>query len=84
MGVLCLYLFCYALLCVCSCFAIILKRKLIALLVLSYRCFVTIIVLWHMPSGINNGGKMVALCFHPTDITKATPISELFFVIVPL
>ena len=47
-GVLCLYLFCYALLCVHSSFAIILKRKgkLVALLLLSYRCIVTISVLW--------------------------------------
>ena len=49
-GVLCLYLFCYmyVLLCVHSSFAIILKRKrkLVALLLLSYRCFVTINVLW--------------------------------------
>ena len=48
MGVMCLYLFCYALLCVHSSFAIILKRKrkLVALLLLSYRCIVTINVLW--------------------------------------
>ena len=47
-GVLCLNLFCYALLCVHSSFAIILKRKrkLVALLVLSCRCIVTINVLW--------------------------------------
>ena len=47
-GVLCLSLFCYALLCVHSSFAIILKRKrkLVALLVLSYRCIVTINALW--------------------------------------
>ena len=47
-GVLCLSLFCYALLCVHSSFAIILKRKrkLVALLLLSYRCIVTISVLW--------------------------------------
>ena len=46
-GVLCLSLFCYALLCVHSNFAIILKRKrkLVALLLLSYRCIVTINVL---------------------------------------
>ena len=46
--VLCLYLFCYALLCVYPSFAIILKRKrkLVALLLLSYRCIVTISVLW--------------------------------------
>ena len=48
MGVLCLFLFCYASLCVYSRFAIILKRKrkLTALLFLSYRCIVTINVLW--------------------------------------
>ena len=48
-GVLCLSLFCYALLCVHSCFAIILnrKRKLVALLIIIiYRCIVTISVLW--------------------------------------
>ena len=39
-GILCLSLFCYALLCFHSSFAIILKRKrkLVALLLLSYRC----------------------------------------------
>ena len=48
-GILCLPLFCYALLCVHSSFAIILKRKrkLVALLLLSYRCIVTISDLWH-------------------------------------
>ena len=47
-GVLCLSLFRYAILCVYSSFAIILKRKrkLIVLIVLSYRCYVTIYVLW--------------------------------------
>ena len=47
-GVLCLSLFCYALLCAHSSFAIILKRKrkLVAMLLLSYRYIVTIIVLW--------------------------------------
>ena len=46
-GGLCLSLFCYALLCVHYSFAIILKRKrkLVALLLLSYRCIVTINVL---------------------------------------
>ena len=46
-GVLCLALFCYALLCVHSKFAIILKRKrkLVTLLLLPYRCIVTINVL---------------------------------------
>ena len=48
MGVLCLSLFCHALLCVHSGFAIILKRKrkVVALLLLSYRCIVTVNVLW--------------------------------------
>ena len=48
MGVVWLSLFCYALLCAHSSFAIILKRKrkLVALLLLSYRCIVTINVLW--------------------------------------
>ena len=48
MGVLCLSLFCYELPCVHSSFAIILKRKrkLDALLLLSYRCTVTVNVLW--------------------------------------
>ena len=47
-GVVYLYLFCYALLCVHSSFAIILKRKrkLVSLLLLSYRCIVTINVMW--------------------------------------
>ena len=47
-GFLCLSVFCYGLLCVHSSFAIILKRKrkLFALFLLSYRCIVTINVLW--------------------------------------
>ena len=47
-GVLCLSLFLYELHCVLSSFAIILKRKreLVALLLLSYRCLVTVNVLW--------------------------------------
>ena len=46
--VLCLSLFCYALHCAHSSFAIILKRKrkLVDFLVLSHRCIVTINVLW--------------------------------------
>ena len=45
---LCLSSICFALNCVHSSFAIILKRKrkLIALLLLSYRCLVTVSVLW--------------------------------------
>ena len=46
-GVLCLSLFCFVLLCVLSSFAIILKskRELIALFLLSYGCLVTVNVL---------------------------------------
>ena len=56
-GVLCLSLFCYALLCKHSSFAIILKRKrkLVALLSLSYRCIVTVNVL-HGAVGWSAGG----------------------------
>ena len=45
MVALCLSLFCYALLCVLSSFAIILKRKreLVDLLLLSYGCLVTVL-----------------------------------------
>ena len=48
MGILCLSLVLLCFLCVHSSFAIILKRKrmLVALLLLSYRCTVTINVLW--------------------------------------
>ena len=48
MGVLCLSLLYNALICVNSSFAIIFKRKkrLVALLLLSYRCIVAINVLW--------------------------------------
>ena len=44
--VLCYPLFCYALLCVHFSFAIILKMKLVSLILLPYRCIVTINVLW--------------------------------------
>ena len=47
-GVLCLSLFCYTLVCVHFSFAIILKRKkrLFALQLLSCRCIATIKVMW--------------------------------------
>ena len=47
-GVLCLYLFCYALLFVHSSFAIIMmkKRELITLLSLSFGCLATVNVPW--------------------------------------
>ena len=43
-----MYVFCYALRCVHSSFIIILKRKrkLVTLLLLSYRCIITINALW--------------------------------------
>ena len=51
-GVLCLYWFCYALFFLNSSIAIILKRrrKLVNFLLLSYRCIVTINVLWLFPT----------------------------------
>ena len=51
-GVLCLSMFWYALICVVSSFAIILTRKseLVALLLLSLGCLVTIIALWLFPT----------------------------------
>ena len=50
--VLCLSLFCYALLCVHFSFAIILKRKrkLVALLLLSYICIATTYICSKAPS----------------------------------
>ena len=47
-GVLCCSMFWYSLLCVFSSFAIILarKRELVALLLLSFRCIVTVNILW--------------------------------------
>ena len=47
-GFLCLSLLRYALMCVLSSFVIILtrKRELVALLLLSFGCLVTVIVLW--------------------------------------
>ena len=53
MEVLCLSLFCYASRYVHSNFAIILngKRKLVALLLLSYKCIVTINGLWLFLTG---------------------------------
>ena len=60
-----LSLFCYALLCVHSSFAIILKRKrkLVDLLLLSYRCIVTINVLWLFLMGPWVGLQYVILVF---------------------
>ena len=66
MGVLCLSLFCYALLYVYSSFAITMKkkRKLVALLLLSYSCIVTIInVLWLFLTVLWVGLQYVSVVF---------------------
>ena len=62
---LCLSLFCYALRCFHSSFAIILKRKrnLVALLLLSHRCIVTIYVLWLFLTVLWVGLQCVILVF---------------------
>ena len=64
-GVLCLSLFWYALLCVHSSFAIILKRKrnLVGLILLSYICFVTINVLWLFLTVLLAGLQCVIVVF---------------------
>ena len=64
-GVLCLSLFCYAILCVHSSFAIILKRKrkLVALLLLSYRCLVSVFVLWQFITVPQVGLQCVIVVF---------------------
>ena len=68
-GVLCFSSFCYALHCVHSSFAIILKRKrkLVDLLLLSYRCIVTINVLWLFLTVLWVGLQYVIVVFpdHP-------------------
>ena len=55
----------YALLCVHFSFAIILKRKkkLVALLIVSYRCIVTINVLWHFLTVLSVGLQHVKVVF---------------------
>ena len=65
MGVLCLSLICYALLYVNSSFAIIFKRKrkLVALLLLSYRCLVTVKALWLFPTVLWVGLQCVIVVF---------------------
>ena len=62
---LCLSLFCYVLLCIHSSFAISLKRKrkLVALLLLSYRFNVTINVLWFFLMVLRAGLQYVIVVF---------------------
>ena len=64
-GALCLSLFCYALLCVHFSFVIILKRKrkLAALLLLSYRCIITINVVLLFLTASWVGLQYVAVVF---------------------
>ena len=62
----CWSLFCYALLCVLTSFAIILKwkKKLAALLLLSYRCIVTVKCSVVLPYGAVVGLQCVIVVFH--------------------
>ena len=78
MGALCLSLFCYALLCVHSSFAITLKRKrkLVALLLLVYKCIVTINILWFFPTVPWVGLQYVIMVF--SDHTHLLFRSSLF------
>ena len=78
-GVLCLSLFCNALLNVHSSFAIILKRKrkLVALLILSYRCIVTINVMWLFLTVPLVGLQYVNVVF-PDHTFKSYTINKLF------
>ena len=79
MGVLCLFMFCYALLCIHSSFAIILKRKrkLVALLLLSYRCIVTVDVLWLFLTVPGVGLQCVIVVFpDPTHLLLPCGISQ--------
>ena len=63
-GVLCLSLLCFALPCVHSSFAIILKRKKLVVLPLSsYRCVVTVNVLWLFPAVLLIGLQCVIVVF---------------------
>ena len=64
-GVLCLSLFWYALQCVLSSFAIILKRKreLVALLLLSYGSLIAVNVLWLFPDGAAGWSAVVIVVF---------------------
>ena len=80
MGVLCLSLFCYALLSVYFSFAVILKmkRKLVALLFLSYRCIVTINVLWLFPM-MQRVGLLYMIVVCPDNTHVLFDLAVLFF-----
>ena len=81
--VLCLFLFWYALLCVLSSCANILKRKreLVALLLLSYGCLVTLYVMWLFLSVPWVGLQCVIVVFpdHTHLLFNFTQFSNFFF-----
>ena len=85
-GVLCLSLFCYALLCVHSSFEIILKKesKLVALLLLSYIYIVTVNALWLSLTvpWVGLQCAIVILSHHTHLLVKTTiiPMSALFVI----
>ena len=78
-GVLCSSLVCYELLCAHSSFAIILKRKikLVVLLLLSYRCIVTVNVPWLFITVSWVGLQCVIVVFPDNN---ATSLQHLLFV----
>ena len=79
MGLLYFSLFCCALLCVLSSFAIILKRKkeLVALLILSYGCCVTVNVLRFFLMAPGVGGLSCVIVVFPNH-------TQLLFVILTM
>ena len=83
--VLCLSLFSYALLCVHSSFAIILKRKrkLVVLLLLSYRCVVNINVLWLFLAVPKDGLQLMIVVFPDhTHLLFAVPALKRYLAIL--
>ena len=78
------FLFCYALLCVNSRFAVILKRKtkLVALLLLSYRCIVIMNFMWLLLT-VPWGGRQCVIVVFPdhTHLLFATIMLLRFFVL---
>ena len=84
MGVLCLSLFCYALLCVHFSFAIVLKRKrkLFALLLLSYRCIVIVNDLWLFLTVPWGGLQCVSVVFpdHTHLLSECPLVPDPYFV----
>ena len=77
-----MYLFYYALLCVHSSFAIVLKRKrkLVHLLLSSYRCIVTINVLWLFLTVTWVGLQCVVVVFSDHTHLLFHPLKEIFII----